>query len=74
MILEFVADPSFNFLASFAEKFGLPVQGDSLTIPAQLGEGVIRKIEGNPVVAHVYPHDETYLTFATVSGTIIVKR
>lgn len=45
MKFEFTPHPGFNFLQNFAEKFNIPLYGNKLIIPAELGKGSIRKID-----------------------------
>jgi AraC-like DNA-binding protein len=45
MTFEFTVEPGFNFFHSFAAHFKLNPSGNSLTIPAKLGKGKIRKVE-----------------------------
>lgn len=45
MIFEFTAESSFDCLHTFARQLGGSVHGNSLKIPASLGEGDIRRIE-----------------------------
>lgn len=64
MIFEFVADPSFNFVASFAKKFKLPVHDDMLRIPPAMGKGTIRRIDVAPefkFVVHRYKLHEEFI-------------
>jgi AraC-like DNA-binding protein len=65
MRFEFTADPSFNFVTSFAGKLQQPVQQDKLVIPARIGEGFIRKIDIEPglklVIHHYTLHEEFHL-------------
>lgn len=44
MFFEFVPDPHFDFVASFAKRFNVPVQDDRLIIPPVMGTGSIRRI------------------------------
>ncbi|GAB4021499.1 helix-turn-helix transcriptional regulator [Spirosoma koreense] len=74
MVFEFVANPTFNFITSFGEKNGIPVQGDTLHLPPALGKGYMKRIDletGFKLVVHHYtlneefvlrrlPADETY--------------
>jgi len=48
MVFEFVPHRGFNFLKSFGEQFNLPVAGDTLHIPPEMGEGRIRYIDLGP--------------------------
>ncbi|SDD39060.1 AraC-type DNA-binding protein [Mucilaginibacter pineti] len=56
MTFEFIVQPSFNFVQSFGEKFGIPVYKDSLTIPPYMGSGHIRIIEIAPGFKFVLHH------------------
>lgn len=61
MTFTFVSGPGFNFLTSFGAQFGIPVQGDTLTIPPTMGQGTIRKIELGPafkLLIHQYTLNE----------------
>src|ERR1044072_9463533 len=44
MFFEFVPHPHFDFVASFAKKFNVPVQDDRLVIPPIMGSGTIRRV------------------------------
>ncbi|MDQ0593597.1 AraC-like DNA-binding protein [Chryseobacterium ginsenosidimutans] len=44
MVLEFTANPGFDFVKHFAEMIGIPVRDNMLLIPKNLGEGYARKI------------------------------
>jgi AraC-like DNA-binding protein len=64
MIFEFIPGPDFNFLTSFAEKMGVPVHGNTLHIPAALGEGIIRIIDQSPdfkLLVHRYTLKEEFV-------------
>ncbi|QKZ13748.1 AraC family transcriptional regulator [Spirosoma sp. KUDC1026] len=64
MEFEFVANPGFNFLTSFGEQFGIPVQGDTLSIPATMGKGYVRKIDLDPefkLLIHHYTLNEQFV-------------
>jgi AraC-like DNA-binding protein len=64
MLFEFVPLPGFDFLTSFAQQFNIPVHGDTLTIPAALGEGRIRKIDLDPdfkLIVHRYKLKEEFI-------------
>jgi len=50
MYFEFVPHPHFDFVASFAEKFKVPVQDDRLVIPSDMGTGQ-------------HPEDKTWCRF-----------
>ena len=57
MFFEFVPNPQFDFLTSFAKKFNIPLEGDRLLIPPVMGAGSIRKIAlsaGLKLVVHRY--------------------
>ncbi|UFH56139.1 AraC family transcriptional regulator [Spirosoma sp. KNUC1025] len=64
MEFEFVASSSFNFLTSFGEKYGIPVQGDTLHLPSTLGKGYMRRIDldsGFKLVIHNYTLNEEFV-------------
>jgi AraC-like DNA-binding protein len=64
MEFEFVANSGFNFLTSFGEKFGIPVQGDTLIIPDNMGKGYVRKIDLDPefkLLIHHYTLNEQFV-------------
>jgi len=64
MIFEFRPGPDFNFLTSFAEKIGVPVHGNTLHIPAALGEGIIQIIDQSPdfkLLVHRYTLKEEFV-------------
>lgn len=57
MLFKFVPGPGFDFLTSFARKFNIPVEANTLTIPVDLGEGTIRSIAlstGMKLIVHRY--------------------
>ena len=57
MYFEFVPNPRFDFLTSFSEKFHVPVEGDRLLIPPEMGTGSIRRIAlsaGLKLIVHRY--------------------
>ena len=56
MTFEFIVQPSFSFVQSFGEKFGIPVYKDSLTIPPHMGTGHIRMIDIAPGFKFVLHH------------------
>ena len=63
MIFEFTVHPSFNFVASFAQKLNVRVVKDRLTIPAPLGKGYVRKIDIEPdfkFVLHQYTLNQDF--------------
>lgn len=64
MFFEFVPNPQFDFLTSFAQKFNVPVEGDRLTIPPVMGTGSIRKIAlsaGLKLVVHRYKLKQDFI-------------
>lgn len=65
MVFDFVSGPDFNFLTSFGQQYGIPVEGDQLTIPPTLGKGFIRKVDLGPsfkLLIHQYTlHEELVL-------------
>lgn len=63
MELEFITEPTFNFLSSFGQRFGIPVYGDKLIIPSTLGTGYIKKIDLAPdfkLLIHDYTLKEDF--------------
>ncbi len=57
MFFEFVPNPQFDFLTSFAQKFNIPVEDDRLIIPPAMGTGSIRRIglsAGMKLLVHRY--------------------
>jgi len=57
MYFEFVPNPQFDFLTSFAQKFNVPIEGDRLIIPPVMGAGSIRRISlsaGLKLIVHRY--------------------
>ena len=66
MFFEFVPNPRFDFLTSFAEKFNVPIDGDRLIIPPAMGTGSIRRISlsaGLKLIVHRYKlHQEFILS------------
>ncbi|MBD2757843.1 helix-turn-helix transcriptional regulator [Spirosoma validum] len=64
MEIEFVTSPDYNFLAHFSEKYNIPITGDTLTIPASLGSGSIKKIDLAPdfkLLVHDYRLKEEFI-------------
>ncbi len=64
MLFEFTPGPDFDFVTSFAEKLNVKVHGDTLIIPATLGEGKIRKIDLAPdfkLIVHRYTLKEEFV-------------
>lgn len=47
MLIEFVTQPQFNFLTTFAEALKVPVVNNELQIPSSLGEGFVRRVDLN---------------------------
>ena len=45
MVFEFTSKPDFNFVAEFSTKFKIPVRDNSISIPAYMGKGFIKRIE-----------------------------
>jgi AraC-like DNA-binding protein len=67
MFFEFVPNPQFDFLTSFAQKFNVPIEGDRLIIPSSMGTGSIRRIAlmpGLKLIVHRY----------TLKEDLILKR
>jgi AraC-like DNA-binding protein len=57
MKFQFAVSPTFNFLTAFSEAFNVPVFKHSVTIPAAMGQGFIKKIDIEPdfkLVIHHY--------------------
>ena len=64
MFFEFVPNAQFDFLTSFAQKFNVPLAGDRLFIPVELGAGSIRKITlsaGLKLVVHRYKLNQDFI-------------
>ncbi|WP_420149312.1 helix-turn-helix transcriptional regulator [Spirosoma sp.] len=64
MEFEFAANSGFNFLTSFGQKFGIPVHGDTLNIPATFGKGYVKKIDLDPefkLLIHQYTLKEDFV-------------
>ncbi|NIJ53812.1 helix-turn-helix transcriptional regulator [Dyadobacter arcticus] len=64
MTFEFTTKPGFNFLTSFSEQFGVPVTGDRLDIPEEMGSGSIRKVDINEhfkLLIHHYTFKEEFV-------------
>lgn len=61
MFFEFVPNPQFDFLTSFAQKFNIPVENDRFIIPPAMGTGSIRRIglsTGMKLLVHRYKLNE----------------
>jgi AraC-like DNA-binding protein len=56
MKFEFAVSPTFDFLTAFAEAFNVPVFKHSLTVPASMGTGSIKKIDIEPSFKLVIHH------------------
>lgn len=57
MTFEFSAGAGVDFLTGFSKQFDLPVVGDELRIPAQMGQGNIRRIDlGHDFRLHVHQY------------------
>jgi len=57
VIFEFVPNPRFDFLTSFSQKFNVPIEGDRLIIPPDMGTGSIRRMALSPglkLIVHRY--------------------
>lgn len=64
MFFEFVPNPQFDFLASFAKKFDVPIVDDRLIIPPFMGTGSIRRIAlsaGLKLVIHHYKLNQDFI-------------
>src|SRR3982074_2685665 len=64
MFFEFVPNPQFDFLTSFAKKFNIPVEGDRLNIPPVMGTGSIRRIAlsaGLKLIVHRYKLNQDFI-------------
>lgn len=64
MFFEFVPNPQFDFLTSFAKKFNVPVEGDRLIIPPVMGTGSIRRIvlsAGLKLIVHRYKLNQDFI-------------
>src|SRR5689334_5284113 len=64
MFFEFVPNPQFDFLTSFAKKFNAPIEGDRLIIPPVMGTGSIRRVtlsDGMKLVVHRYKLNEDFI-------------
>jgi len=64
MFFEFVPNPQFDFLASFAKKFNVPIEGDRLIIPPVMGTGSIRRIAlsaGLKLIVHRYTLHQDFI-------------
>lgn len=56
MYFEFIPNPHFDFLSSFAQKFNLPLEGDRLVLPPAMGTGSIRRIALSPGLKLIVHH------------------
>jgi len=64
MFFEFVPNPQFDFLTSFAKKFNVPLEGDRLMIPPVMGAGSIRRIvlsAGMKLIVHRYTLNQDFV-------------
>ncbi len=64
MLFEFTSGPRFNFLTSFGQQFGIPVQDNTLVIPPGMGTGSIRMIDLGPefkLLIHQYTFNEEFI-------------
>jgi AraC-like DNA-binding protein len=64
MFFEFVPNPQFDFLTSFAKKFNVPIEGDRLVIPPVMGMGSIRRIAlsaGIKLIVHRYKLNQDFI-------------
>lgn len=64
MFFEFVPNPHFDFLTAFSQKFNVPIDGDRLTIPAEMGSGSIRRIAlaaGLKLIVHRYQLKQDFI-------------
>ena len=71
MTFSFSATPGFDFLTQFARHTGTPVHNDLMTMPAQLGQGYIRRLEFGPefkITIHHYLLKEDLIIKRNSSG------
>ena len=64
MLFEFEANPNFNFVTSFGKQFNIPVQDNRLTIPPEMGQGYVKKIDLTPdfkLLVHKYRFKEEFI-------------
>jgi AraC-like DNA-binding protein len=64
MFFEFVPNPQFDFLTSFAKKFNVAVDYDRLIIPPVMGTGTIRRIALSPglkLIVHRYKLNQDFI-------------
>lgn len=64
MKFEFIPHTDFNFLARFAEAFNIPMLGNKLEIPSELGTGTLRKIDFDAnfkLLLHHYTFKEEFV-------------
>ncbi|WP_089919798.1 helix-turn-helix transcriptional regulator [Chitinophaga rupis] len=71
MTFSFSSTPGFDFLTQFARHIGAPVHNDLMTMPAQLGQGYIRKLTFGPefkITIHHYLLQEDLIIKRNSSG------
>ncbi|WP_345952681.1 AraC family transcriptional regulator [Mucilaginibacter sp. PAMB04168] len=71
MIFSFNATPDFDFMIYFARHIGATVENDLMLIPAQLGDGSIRKLSFGPefkITQHHYVLKEDLIIKRNASG------
>jgi len=71
MIFSFSATPDFDFLTHFARHIGAPVHNNLMMMPAQLGQGYIRKLSFGPafkITIHHYILQEDLIIRRNSSG------
>lgn len=64
MFFEFIPNPRFDFLTSFSERFNVPIEGDQLVIPSDLGTGSIRRVAlsaGLKLIIHRYKLNQDFI-------------
>lgn len=64
MFFEFVPNPQFDFLTAFSQKFNVPLEGDKLIIPSDMGSGSIRRITlmpGMKLIVHRYTLHQDFI-------------
>ncbi|MEO8884707.1 MAG: AraC family transcriptional regulator [Mucilaginibacter sp.] len=67
MLIEFVTQPQFNFLSTFAEALNVPVINNEVQIPASLGEGFVRRVD-------IYEDFRLHIHRYRLSQELILKR
>jgi len=70
---EFSAGSGEDFLTAFSERFGLPILGDELRIPAKMGQGKIKRIDlGDDFRLHIhqYSFHEEFVLKRTAPGEV----